>query len=104
MSPDTPRTNAQVAKMIRENQAPGGLEFFARQLERELAEEIKYREVLFNRLVRYEVPPTMLEADCWPDRKCEGCDSMAVTSDPDGIHLCAECARACDDDSSPNKE
>jgi hypothetical protein len=84
--------------MIRENQAPDGLEFFARQLERELAAETKYREALFARLLRYEVPPTMIETGCWPDRKCEGCDSAAVTSDPDGIPLCAECARACDEE------
>lgn len=34
----TPRTDAKVAEMIALNQSPDGLEFFARQLERELAE------------------------------------------------------------------
>lgn len=27
------------------------------------------------------------------DELCEGCESPAVTTDPDGISLCAECAK-----------
>jgi len=29
---------------------------------------------------------------------CEGCGKLATTSDSDGIRLCEDCARACDED------
>lgn len=34
------------------------------------------------------------------DNLCEGCGKPATTSDPEGVPLCDDCAKECDDDAN----
>ena len=61
MSSDTPRTNAHVKRMIDNGQSPEGLEYWARDLERELNEaneRIKRLEEAGDAMVLYATTPT----------------------------------------------